>query len=90
MQIEARYAGITAPAPAPSRPAACYDAGHKQGKLLGSMRIVVRVAGDRRVRLAVIVAVGLALGACSKCDVPFWHHDAPATPQSCHDDAAAK
>jgi hypothetical protein len=43
------------------------------------------------VSLVLVLAAGLALGACSKCDVPdFWHHDAPAAPQSCHDGPDAK
>ncbi|MBV1700069.1 MAG: hypothetical protein KGQ47_17175 [Hyphomicrobiales bacterium] len=43
------------------------------------------------VRLVAVAALGLSLAACSKCDVPdFWHHDTPATPQSCHDGPAVK
>jgi hypothetical protein len=34
--------------------------------------------------LAVILGFGLALGACSKCDVPTWQ-PRPAGPRSCHD-----
>jgi hypothetical protein len=32
----------------------------------------------------VIVGLGIALGACSKCDVPTWQPNR-AVPQSCHD-----
>jgi hypothetical protein len=37
----------------------------------------------------VILALGLALGACSKCDVPTWQPNR-AAPQSCHDGPAAQ
>jgi hypothetical protein len=56
----------------------------------GLMRTIANLAGARSLRLLVVVVFGLALGACSKCDMPTWHHDPPATPQSCHDDAAVK
>jgi hypothetical protein len=32
--------------------------------------------------------IGLALAACSKCDVPTWRHN-PA-PGACHDSGAVK
>jgi hypothetical protein len=54
------------------------------------MRTIVQFAGDRTLRLLAVVAFGLALGACSKCDVPTWRHDSPAAPQSCHDGPAAQ
>jgi len=54
------------------------------------MRTIAHVAGDRMLRLVVVVAFGLALGACSKCDVPIWRHDSTAAPQSCHDGPAAQ
>jgi hypothetical protein len=50
------------------------------------MRSFARLAGDRLVRLALVAAFGLALAACSKCDVPVWRHDTVPNPQSCHDD----
>jgi hypothetical protein len=34
-------------------------------------------------RLAVALAFGLMLGACSKCDVPAWMPN-PAAPHACH------
>jgi hypothetical protein len=34
------------------------------------------------------ILLGLSLAACSKCDVPIWHRDSPAAPQSCHDGPA--
>jgi hypothetical protein len=38
------------------------------------------------VGMAAILGLGLALGACSKCDVPDWlHKNFPQAPQSCHD-----
>jgi hypothetical protein len=49
------------------------------------MRVIAYKAGDRGWRLLVVVILGLALGACSKCDVPFWRHNAPPAPGSCHD-----
>jgi hypothetical protein len=36
--------------------------------------------------LAAIAALGLALGACSKCDVPTWQPQ-QQVPGSCHSDA---
>jgi hypothetical protein len=44
---------------------------------------VERHAGPRLLRLAVVLTLGLALGACSKCEVPNWLHTSPA-PQTCH------
>jgi hypothetical protein len=49
-------------------------------------------------RLVLLLAVGLALGACSKCDIPTWPQPEPSLPQkalallstlmpqSCHDE----
>jgi len=57
-------------------------------------RAAARGRGDGRSPhlLLIIVACSLALGACSKCDVPppFWRHDAPPAPSSCHDAPEAK
>jgi len=48
-----------------------------------------RRAGDYALRLFVLAAFALALGACSKCDVPAWvPNRSPATPSSCHDGPA--
>jgi len=48
-----------------------------------------RRAGDYALRLFVLAAFALALGACSKCDVPVWvPNHSPATPSSCHDGPA--
>jgi hypothetical protein len=45
-----------------------------------------RFAGQPALRLALLLGVGLMLGACSKCDVPGWQHsDAGAAPAACHD-----
>lgn len=59
----------------------------EQNRIAGDMAKIARTAGDRIMRLLMLVGFGLALAACSKCDVPFWRHDSPAAPQSCHDDA---
>jgi hypothetical protein len=57
----------------------------KDERILAPMRTtIMRTAGRRSLRLLAIAAFGLALAACSKCDMPTWRHDAPA-PQSCHD-----
>jgi hypothetical protein len=53
------------------------------------MRTIQRAAGARSFRLFAIAAFGLALAACSNCDVPTWQrHYSPAAPQSCHDGPA--
>jgi hypothetical protein len=44
---------------------------------------VAHIATGRMLRIAVMVGFGLALGACSKCDVPDWFHTTPA-PHACH------
>jgi hypothetical protein len=63
----------------------------RQGdRILGLIRTIAHIAGDRTLRFLAVVAFGLALGACSKCDVPTWRHDSPAAPQSCHDGPAAQ
>jgi hypothetical protein len=44
--------------------------------------VAITANRDLARKLAMLVAVlgvGLALGACTKCDVPTW------TPSSCHD-----
>jgi hypothetical protein len=40
----------------------------------------------RMLRLLMVSSFGLALTACSKCDMPTWRHDTGSAPQSCHDD----
>jgi hypothetical protein len=63
----------------------------RQGdRILGLIRTIAHIADDRTLRFLAVVAFGLALGACSKCDVPTWRHDSPAAPQSCHDGPAAQ
>jgi hypothetical protein len=39
----------------------------------------------RGVALLAIAGFALALGACSKCDIPTWGSPSPPPPQSCHD-----
>jgi hypothetical protein len=51
-------------------------------------KIVLR-AGDRFLRplavLGLVLGCGLALGACSKCDVPTWQPgQSGQAPHSCH------
>ena len=47
-----------------------------------------RIAPKRRARpltvLFAVFGIGLALGACSKCDVPSLFPN-PSAPRSCHD-----
>jgi len=44
------------------------------------------IAVGRMLRLLVLATFALALGACSKCDVPNWlPGHSPAAPASCHD-----
>jgi hypothetical protein len=42
-------------------------------------------ARARGFALLAIAALGLALGGCSKCDIPTWGSPSPLPPQSCHD-----
>ena len=56
-------------------------------KLYGVLGLAAAVDGRRLRSLAVLglmAAVGLALGACSKCDVPIWQPNKTG-PLSCHD-----
>lgn len=48
------------------------------------MRGVRRVAGGRVWRLVVALGFGMALGACSKCDIPTYQPN--RAPLSCHGD----
>jgi hypothetical protein len=47
-------------------------------------------AGAPVARLAALLAFGLMLGACSKCDVPTpWEHSSAGnTPAACHTEPA--
>jgi hypothetical protein len=54
------------------------------GVVAYSVQSIGRLAAERMMRLVVALGLGLALGACSKCDVPTWMPNAPA-PHSCHD-----
>jgi hypothetical protein len=60
----------------------------------GLRQTIARAAAGRGGRLIVVAALAttmaMALGACSKCDVPVWRHDTVPNPQSCHDDTNAK
>jgi len=48
----------------------------------------MRMMGDRILWLLAVLGLGLALGACTKCDVPTWQPNKPSgTPLSCHGDA---
>ncbi len=45
-----------------------------------------RGAAGRVMPLLVLLGIGLALGACSKCDIPTWPGlSSGAAPLSCHD-----
>ncbi len=56
----------------------------------GIMPRIVVGTGGWTVRLLAVVAVGLLLGACTKCDVPTWPRSPAAVPLSCHGDARAQ
>jgi hypothetical protein len=60
----------------------------------GLRQTIARGTAGRGGRLIVVAALAttmaMALGACSKCDVPVWRHDTVPNPQSCHDDTNAK
>jgi hypothetical protein len=56
----------------------------------GLVQTLARGAAGRSGRLLAVAAVAMALSACSKCDMPVWHHDTLPNPQSCHDDSTAK
>jgi hypothetical protein len=62
------------------------DESERAGERTRVMPKDARSATDRILRLLVLAAFALALGACSKCDVPVWvPNRSPATPSSCHD-----
>jgi hypothetical protein len=70
---------------------------HYDRATMGRRRSTVRltpaiadIPGKHRWRLLAVAVSALALGACSKCDMPTWHRDTPGAPQSCHDDAGVK
>jgi len=48
-------------------------------------RIAPRAAARLAAVLACIIGLGLALGACSKCDVPTWMPNNQNAPHTCHD-----
>jgi hypothetical protein len=48
---------------------------------------MARIAGNRLLRLVLVVGLAMALGACSKCDVPTWQPNRAGPPLSCHGDA---
>jgi ABC-type antimicrobial peptide transport system permease subunit len=52
---------------------------------LGLPQTIMSIARAQSVALLAIAALALALGACSKCDVPAWGSPSPLPPQSCHD-----
>jgi len=54
---------------------------------------IARNAGDRALRrlgiVGMVLGCGIALGACSRCDVPTWQPDqAGQAPRSCHSPAS--
>jgi len=51
----------------------------------GSARAAARGPLRRLAGAAAIVSLGLALGACTKCDLWNWQAHKAAQPQSCHD-----
>ena len=58
------------------------------------MSKIIRWPADRALRLGIMVAAALALGACSKCDVPDlsnWPRgNTGGAPASCHGDPPAQ
>jgi hypothetical protein len=57
------------------------------------MLSIVRIIGDRTLRLLIITGLGLALGACSKCAVPdfsHWWGNPAGAPASCQGDPPAQ
>jgi hypothetical protein len=47
------------------------------------------LATRRMLRLLIALGFALALGACSKCDVPNWLPN-PSAPHACHDGPPAQ
>lgn len=54
-----------------------------EGVWTGVMPNNADIAVGRILRLLVLATFALALGACSKCDVPNW-----SAPRACHDGPA--
>jgi hypothetical protein len=54
------------------------------------MSRIAQRAGLPLLRLVALLAFGLMLGACTKCDVPTpWEHSsAGTTPAACHNEPA--
>jgi hypothetical protein len=79
-------------------PATQFNEGHTRPMIIFAQGLDQRFHGlilglaERLARLTAAAVCALALSACSKCDAPDWwgHRNAPAVPQSCHDDAGAK
>jgi hypothetical protein len=58
----------------------------RRNERTGAMPNNVHIAARHTLRLVLIAACAIALGACSKCDVPNWlPGHSPAPPASCHD-----
>jgi hypothetical protein len=56
-----------------------------------SARRLARMAGAPMLRLLILLGFGLALGACTKCDVPTWpRSSAGLMPAVCHDGPPAQ
>jgi hypothetical protein len=53
--------------------------------LLQTMQTIMSTARARSLALLAVAGLALALGACSKCDIPAWGSPSPPPPQSCHD-----
>jgi hypothetical protein len=89
MEIGVGYGGNRhlTPQEGRSRPLLDYNAAAREWTE-GIMTRMARIAGNRLLRLVVVVSFGMTLGACSKCDVPTWQPNrAPGPPLSCHGDA---
>jgi len=50
----------------------------------GARSSPLSVRTGRMTGLAMLLGIAVALGACSKCDVPDWGHS-PPPPRACHD-----
>jgi len=62
------------------------------GRVMGKAVLGILPANTRMsvaARLLLLLAVGLALGACSKCDVPDFTHWGSSAPHACSSGAPA-